>query len=55
MMKVLRIKIGSIIRKIGLTIMPEYWKCNYCGLIEFERKEVLCMKCTRGEMIYKGK
>lgn len=54
-MKLLRIKLGLLLRIIGRRIQPNYWMCMYCSNVEYKEKEILCSKCGLGEMIYKGK
>lgn len=54
-MKLIRIKLGLLIRNIGKFIQPNYWVCFNCGNIEYKEREVMCRKCGIGEMIYKGR
>lgn len=49
-----RIELGLFVRKLGRRIQSNYWKCCECGNIEFSEREIICWKCGRGEMIYKG-
>lgn len=59
-MRRIRLYIADILRKIQLWIAPNYWRCTWCGHVDWVEKEVMCWKCNKGlasglgEMIYKG-
>ncbi len=50
----IRIKIGNVLRRLALRIMPDYWVCTDCGHIHDGEAEARCWKCSTGEMVYKG-
>lgn len=52
--KKFNIYFGKIIIEIGKSIQPDYWRCCNCGYIEYKEEEVICWKCSVGDMIYKG-
>lgn len=51
----IRIKIGNIIRSIGRRICGNYYICTHCDCIKFKEEEIMCWKCSIGEMIYQGR
>lgn len=54
MLRAMRMKLGNIFRAVSDLVLPDYWKCERCGHVEWQEREVRCWTCGAGEMVYRG-
>ena len=54
MFRVMRMRLGGILRAAADLVLPDYWVCAVCGDVKWCEEEVKCWSCGIGEMVYRG-